>query len=190
MKTLYMIVLVAVLLCNLAFFIGMVLDSLRWLQRHRRGESDLPFGLHLVQSPMFTWTMATMLLVFSLTGVTQFNDGQVLWPTWLPWWIGPILGALILWSGLRTHRKVTAKIAAGEKLFDERQTVISTQADRATLWILYLFLLTRGIASFGNVPAFSADFFRLLLANPWLQTVAVLFLINALSSLYFTRKLS
>lgn len=182
-----------VLLLYLVFFVGMVRDSLRWFVLRRRGETELPFGIHLVQSPYFGLTMGMMMISFGMTGWEGLGVNAGVWPQALPWWVGLLIGAFFSGQGIQAalrQRRGDRRLA---EAFDERMRAIQFRTDQATLWLLWVYLLVRGLVDFGagrTSEEISAAYFQLLAANPWFQTMGLVLLLSFGSQAYFSRRMS
>lgn len=187
------ILFMGVLLLYLVFFVGMVRDALRWSVLRRKGGTELPFGLYLVQSPNFGLMLGMMMIGFGLTGWEGLDLRTGVWPQALPWWVGLLLGALFAGQGiLAAWRQRQGKRPAAEA-FDERMTAIQLRTDQVTLSLLWVYLLVRGVIDFAanrSPEEISAAYFQLLAANPWFQTMGLVLLLSFGSQAYFSRRMS
>lgn len=192
MKTLFHALFTLTLVLYLAFFIGMVRDSLRWLKRHRKGTERRPYGIALVQSPSFTLCMGTMIVLFGLSGSDQLAFTAPIWPQPIPWWVGVIFGGGLSIIGLLQALGVNHQRAKAQP-FDERAQEINLHAGNTALWILWVYILIRGAFEFGaglTPEEISAQYLQLFIANPWVQTAALFLLAHGLAQAYYSKKMS
>lgn len=191
MKMLLYVCFILLLVVNLISFVALVRHCLGWFKLRRSGESHQPFGLYMVQSPLFALMIGTMSIAFGLSGAPEFGGTVSLWPWSMAWWVGVVYGVGVLILGAVLAVKAKRLPSHGAEAFDERTEAIGLRADKATLWTLYLYLLGRGIVEFAVAPMDAPiNLFHQIATNPWFQTVGVLFLVSSAMQTYFNRRLS
>lgn len=181
---------IVISLLALGSFALLVRHSLRWLTLRKDSQFHLPFGLYLVQSPLFAVSIGMMSVTFGVSGMPGM-EGASLWPWSMPWWVGVAYGAVLLVLGAVQAVRAKRQRGGDAPAFDERTEAIGLRADKVTLWTLYLYLLSRGIFAFGSVDTSApVNLFYELAINPWFQSIGFLWLTSLVMHGYFQKRMS